>query len=272
MATKQSISSIINRPLPNGVTYNLTEPSQTTITLPPGSTWTSGLHWHETHTEYLRVVKGSIRVTLDGKVTIITASPSSSTKELTVRVDRGVRHEWGRADSTTWLVQGRDNDVRGDEEAIVVESTDPNDGEKSIFFYNVNGVILDAQKRSEGLAARRHNHSFVLPKGLRFYVESVVFDLWVTVQLFTIFHTLDNWPVLVDLNSRRSRTVQSSCWKSRSLILLHAIEWGVTHAVLSAATLIGRLVGIDAVREEYTPPGLRSSWKDSGRKRWQKDL
>ena len=29
----------------------------TTITLPPGSPWTSGLHWHETYAEYLQIIR-----------------------------------------------------------------------------------------------------------------------------------------------------------------------------------------------------------------------
>ena len=38
------------------------------ITVPPGSTWETGLHWHEQYEESVRVLKGKAKVTV-GKET-----------------------------------------------------------------------------------------------------------------------------------------------------------------------------------------------------------
>jgi uncharacterized RmlC-like cupin family protein len=110
---------IITRGLPNAVVYNLSDQFQTTITLPSGSTWTSGLHWHETHTEYLRLVKGTIRVRLGNTTSIISAHDSPEPME--VKVERNVWHEWSRA-------------TPDGEEVIVIERTDPADHENHLFF------------------------------------------------------------------------------------------------------------------------------------------
>ena len=114
---------IIKRAGSASVIYDLSKPSQTTITLPTGSTWTSGLHWHETHDEYLHVLQGSIRVRLGQTASIRRAGQEA-------KVPKHVRHEWSRAD------------VDGGEEVIVVERTEPADEEKHLFFWNLNGTIL----------------------------------------------------------------------------------------------------------------------------------
>ena len=51
---------------------------KTTISLPRYSTWTSGLHFHTTHTEYLRLVRGAIFVHVDGKTEILSAEAGGS--------------------------------------------------------------------------------------------------------------------------------------------------------------------------------------------------
>ncbi|KAH8669655.1 hypothetical protein BGZ60DRAFT_408005 [Tricladium varicosporioides] len=150
------------RPLPSSVTYTL--PSTpfafpvVTITIPPHSTWTSGLHFHAMHTEYLSVVKGTALVTLDGVTNTYTSSDGIIT------VPRYMKHEWQRGDKGN----GEDKD-----ELVVKEWTDPEDGEKEIFFRNLNSAILDAT--SNGL--RKPN------------------EWMLTWQLFTIFWQLDNFPL-----------------------------------------------------------------------------
>src|SRR5690242_3345848 len=118
------------RPLPNGVTYTLPSPPHTspvvTITLPPHSTWTSGLHFPATHTEYLSIVKGTALVTLNGVTNTYTSSDG------VITVPRYARHEWRRAPEIE------------EDELVVKEWTDPEDGEKEIFFRNLNSAILDA--------------------------------------------------------------------------------------------------------------------------------
>jgi hypothetical protein len=82
-----------------------TPTSITTILLPKNSTWTSGLHWHNNHTEYLRLVQGSIFVRLGSDTQIISAVAGGrhdmggglATGGLVIKVDKGMRHNWGRA-------------------------------------------------------------------------------------------------------------------------------------------------------------------------------
>ncbi|KAI1088156.1 hypothetical protein F5B19DRAFT_472438 [Rostrohypoxylon terebratum] len=113
------------RPAPAAVTYDLSVPDQATITVPVGSAWTSGPHWHEAHTEFLRVLAGTARVTLGDRTFVVGEGDG------TVTVPRGVVHEWRRAG--------------GDEgELVVREWTEPRDGMKEVFFKNLNGLVLDA--------------------------------------------------------------------------------------------------------------------------------
>ena len=117
---------IITRQGSLAVIYDLSKPYQTTITLPVGSSWTSGLHWHETHDEYLHVLQGSIRVRLGSSTHILHVGQQA-------KVSRFWRHEWSRADVSTG------------EEVIVLERTEPADDEKHLFFWNLNGVILSSK-------------------------------------------------------------------------------------------------------------------------------
>jgi quercetin dioxygenase-like cupin family protein len=115
------------------VTYTLPSPAFSspvvTITLPPNSKWTSGLHWHETHTEYLTIIQGAALVTLDS--VIRTYTPSDGI----IVIPRYARHEWRRAEFPN-----------EDEELVVKEWTDPEDREKEVFFRNLSSVIEESTK------------------------------------------------------------------------------------------------------------------------------
>jgi quercetin dioxygenase-like cupin family protein len=185
---------------PGDVTYSLPSPAFSspvvTITLPPNSKWTSGLHWHETHTEYLAIIQGSALITLNSVTKTYTPSDGI------IVIPRYARHEWRRASSS-------------DEELIVKEWTDPEDGEKEVFFRNLSSVIEDATKD------RKPNE-------------------WsLTHQLFVIFRALDNFPVLVDL--------------SYVPVVGKGLEWAITHFVLGYAVLLGLVLGWKSVYPEYTP-------------------
>ncbi|KAF2812141.1 uncharacterized protein BDZ99DRAFT_568882 [Mytilinidion resinicola] len=205
----------ITRPPPNAVVYDLSSPTQTTITLPPNSTWTSGLHYHTTHTEYLRLLHGSISLRLGTATTILTAPPDGTGIEVTV--PRGVRHEWRRADSPAV------KQVDGDGDVVVVERTDPADGAKSVFFWNLNGAILDGGRGRGWWGAA-----------------------WLTMELLIVFRALDNWPVFVDLGAFGG--------------VGRALEACVAHGVLGAAGAAGWLAGIQAVRRERMPGALWEGW------------
>ncbi|KAI9745652.1 MAG: hypothetical protein M1818_001186 [Claussenomyces sp. TS43310] len=180
---------------PGNVTYTFSG-NKTTIVIPAASPWTSGLHWHENHTEYLQVIRGTAQVQLDNVVRLYTSIDGI------VTVPRFARHEWQRA---------------GDEEAVVEEWTDPGDGQKEIFFRNINGVILDCTKSG--------------PPN----------EFWLSWQLFVIFHKMDNYPVV---------------WSVSSGLLSRTIEWVVTHLLLWLAATAGRLIGLESRYEEYTPIDL----------------
>jgi hypothetical protein len=170
----------------------------------------SGLHWHETHDEYLQVKEGSIRVQLGNKELILQAGKET-------RVPRFVRHEWSRAN------------VSEGEDVVVVERTDPRDEEKQLFFWNLNGVILTAE------------------------TAGVIDELLTTVRLFFIFHTLDNFPVFVNLSTFRKYV--SGTW-------LACIESVVTHVVLGLAAILGKTIGYTAIDQRFTPLFLIQVWRE----------
>ncbi|PMD60695.1 uncharacterized protein K444DRAFT_588701 [Hyaloscypha bicolor E] len=89
------------------------------ITFPISSKIATGLHWHETHTEYLQIIQGVALVTLGDSTERYTA------KSGVITIPRYTVHESRHVD------------------LIVKEWTDPADGEKAIFFRNVVGLILD---------------------------------------------------------------------------------------------------------------------------------
>ncbi|KAK6069067.1 hypothetical protein SCUP234_10857 [Seiridium cupressi] len=131
--TDYTTQTIFSRPAPAAVTYDLSIPNQATITLPPKSTWTSGPHWHETHTEFLRVLSGAAEITLSGAVL-----PSVTRDDGIVTVPRGAVHEWRRSRA-----------ANGEEDLVVREWTHPGDGAKEVFFRNLNGMVLDFVKQQE---------------------------------------------------------------------------------------------------------------------------
>ncbi|KAI9751211.1 MAG: 3'-phosphoadenosine 5'-phosphosulfate sulfotransferase, partial [Chaenotheca gracillima] len=83
------------------------------------------------HTETLRVLAGSISLTLNAA----DAHPRWHTytaRDGALTVPRGVAHEWKPA-------------AGGSTDVIVEESTDPADGLKEVFFRNLNSVLLEPE-------------------------------------------------------------------------------------------------------------------------------
>lgn len=226
-----AIPFLIERP--GAVTYDMSTRGQVKITLPSSSTWSSGLHWHELHDEYLKVVKGSIRVRLGDTVQTISATSSSQPE---IKVGRYVWHEWQRAS-------------HDGEEVIVIERTEPDDNEKAIFFWNLNGVILNAA--GDVLNNPASFGSWVPPS-----LGGMVVDFWITLNLFVIFAHLDNVPVF--LNTPKSLRVSKEL--ARPLVYL---DWIVSHFVLFVAGLVGRLLGVQPVQRRFTPPEVFTKWWSS---------
>lgn len=156
-------------------------------------------------------MRGSIRVRLGSGITILTAPADG--KGVEVKVERGLRHEWSRAS-----LEGKD--------VVVVERTDLEDGLKSVFFWQLNGVILAADREEEDEG----------------WLQMLVGGSWIPLQLFMIFRMLDNWPVFVDLGA----------WG----MLGRWTEGVFTHTVLGVAGVLGWVGGVMAVRRERMPEGL----------------
>ena len=240
MAAKDdNIPRIITRELPNGVTYDLTSRSHVTITLPRGSTWSSGLHWHESHVEYLQVVQGSIRVRLHDVESIVSASPGSKPE---IEVARFAPHSWERASP------------HEGEDVIVVERTAPADGEKALFFWNLNGVILDAPRMLE---------TSVISRFPTAALRGILLDFWVTLNLFVIFLHLDNFPVLVGFVNQ----VGGNRFLGKDSLLL--ADRVVTHIALYLASWVGWLLNARPLRLKYTPAKEYAEWTNKREKKKQ---
>lgn len=190
------------------VTYTLPTPPYsspyTTITLPPFSSWSSGLHWHSKHTEYLSINSGSALITLNGQTNLYTSRSG------TIVIERGVRHEWRRAEE-------------GGEELVVREWTEPQDGEKEVFFRNLSGVLMDAGFDSTG-------------PGIW---ERVLGRWWLEMQLWCLFWELDNWPVFWDFGGAGR--------------VGRCVEWTVAVVGLRCASLLGGTIGFRGRYKKYTP-------------------
>ncbi|KAL2171202.1 hypothetical protein VTG60DRAFT_3513 [Thermothelomyces hinnuleus] len=214
--------SVIRRNPPSAVIYDLSVPHQVTITLPAGSTWTSGLHWHETHTEYLRLVKGRIRLRLGDAVQ---TKPRSGGEEVAAEEEEEEEEEEEK------------------EEVVVVERTEPADGDKAVFFWNLNGVILEAEAEA-AVPARRTTATGRL--------AGVWAGLWTTLSLWAIFDALDNFPVLLgvrDAGWQRGLLERGS--RGDAWLTWWETRW--SHAVLSIASVLVCVAGERAVRPRFTP-------------------
>ncbi|MCJ1290311.1 hypothetical protein MMC34_001847 [Xylographa carneopallida] len=131
------------------------------IRVPPSSSYTVNLHYHMKHTEYLRVVKGSAKVTVGPLTRTYTKADGS------IRIAKFVVHGWSRA-------------TADGEDLIVQEWTDPADGVKEVFFRNLFSVIFDAKNMKE-------DFSKLLPMGW-----------WVGWQILVISSGMDETPLLVE--------------------------------------------------------------------------
>ncbi|TKA68012.1 hypothetical protein B0A49_04483 [Cryomyces minteri] len=152
--------SIFFIPGQGGITFH-PNTAAVTITFPVGSTGRTGLHWHETHTEFLSVLQGVALITL-GTVTE-TFGPTDGT----ITIPRFTHHEYRRADSAEAGTDGRDVNL------TVKEWTEPADGQKQVFFRNVLGIIEDRAG------------------------ETLLWNLWTLWQLFVVFAGNDNYPLVL---------------------------------------------------------------------------
>ncbi|KAE9382149.1 hypothetical protein N431DRAFT_393963 [Stipitochalara longipes BDJ] len=187
------------------------------ITFPIASKIATGLHWHETHTEYLEVLQGVALITLGDSTSRFTS------KAGVVTIPRFVVHEYRRADSipstlNPKIEEGDEGGDGRDVDLIVKEWTDPADGEKAIFFRNVVGLILDRDP----------------------YV-GILGNLWMAWNLFVVFWEWDNFPRFVKM---------PKLW-GVGKVLERCVTWGI----LGLAAGVGRWLGVRGAYEEYGMKG-----------------
>lgn len=235
-------------------------PLKSTIALPRYSSWTSGLHFHATHTEYLRLVKGAIFVELNGKIKLLSTLAGGEVDAtgqlvhpgLIIKVPRFAFHNWGRLEHSNGSARlsrqrGQQKALPEDwtEEVVVEEWTVPSDITKPLFFWNLNGIITAS-------------NDVILPK--RQSVAKALFgNLWIDFQLFVVFWELDNWPVF-EILKNVSPATDSYLRTSR---VLDAIEMMFSFVTILVVKLFGILVGLKAVEQSRTPEGLWNAYKKS---------
>lgn len=111
----------ITLPLPAGlVTFSFPDfedpsrPNHSMITIPSGSKWAPGAHWHEAYTEHVQVKKGRAKVTI-GDVTRIYGAEDGA-----LTFPKYTIHNFCRAD------EGKSTGEGGDSDDVVIEEwTDP---------------------------------------------------------------------------------------------------------------------------------------------------
>ncbi|KAI2609378.1 uncharacterized protein GGS25DRAFT_530529 [Hypoxylon fragiforme] len=174
---EQQNQNLLTRPFPEAVAYDLSAKDHTAlIRVPPHSSWSSGLHWHDAHTEFLQVLRGRARVVVGGEEFVVGADAGGGggvgigvgigggdgDGGDVITVPRGVVHEWRRADE--------------DGEGLVVrEWTEPRDGGKEVFFRNLNALVLGSGGGGGG---------------------GVWGGMKLQVELWNLFWRADNYPVV----------------------------------------------------------------------------
>ncbi|KAF4453377.1 Dolichyl-phosphate-mannose-- mannosyltransferase 2 [Fusarium albosuccineum] len=98
----------------------------------------TGLHWHETHTEYLQVVQGYALVTVGDRTAVFTKDDG------VITIPRYTIHQYSRADNTEEGKAGKTMDL------MVREWTDPADGDKEVFFRNIISLLKDKKDTVSG--------------------------------------------------------------------------------------------------------------------------
>ncbi|KAF2468579.1 uncharacterized protein BDR25DRAFT_265334, partial [Lindgomyces ingoldianus] len=209
-----------------------------TIHLPRQSHWISGLHFHIQHTEYLRLIKGAIFIRRGDLIKIIStkeADRSGRWGNSVIKIDPYVRHNWGRAEHYFCHV-------------IVEEWTTPSDISKPLFFWNLNGILTSSSPPPTTFFQR--------------LARTLLGTNYITLQLFVVFRTLDNFPIFLDLGA-----VGDGVWIRGTVAknTARGVEFGLTYLVLVIAAAVGWLVGFKAVGEERTPGDLWEAWRKEGR-------
>lgn len=227
--TRTTNLSSFSTPPPRAASHSFNDPSKAHLTIPVGSAFTTGRHWHNDHAEHFKVLAGALLITINNKSFVVTdASPA-------VTIPRKARHELMR-----WDCPGREGHQNAAQEefrkimlakgqlkelekfqAQEVESeewTTPADGEKEVFFRNMLSAVSEPRTGLFGQI-------------LRF------------VHIVIIYHGLDTRMVILDMGA------DGHGWRA----MIEEMIWGL---VLGMAGLIGGALGLQPVSEAYTPGPL----------------
>jgi hypothetical protein len=107
-----------------------------------------------------------------------------------------------------------------EQDLVIVESTDPADRDKEVFFRQVLSLLGEMEGSGIGEIA------------------------WMLWSSFVVFAKHDNYPVIAGVTRRFRETLGKG------------VEGVITHSVLGVAALFGRLVGLESTYDEYTPVEL----------------
>ena len=234
--TRTTNLSAFTFPPPEVGRISFNEPSKIGLSVPIGSAWTSGRHWHDYHVEHYKVLSGAMLITMNNNSYVITEdSPILS-------IPRKVRHELMRWDCPgrtnhqkaaqeafrkDMIAKGRFKELEelGAQEVQAEESTTPEDGEKDIFFRNF-------------LSAMSEPRTSMLGEVLRY------------IQIVIIYQGLDARMVVVDMQPE-----SENGWRAM-------IEETIWWLIVSMANLVGVLFGLESVNKAYTPDPLFSQWEE----------
>jgi hypothetical protein len=203
------------------------------------------------------LVKGAIFVRLGNRTKLISAAAggtwifrSPAEGGLTVTVEKGVRHNWGRAQK---YLHRRYIGVPSDrfppdltDDVVVEEWTDPVDIGKALFFWNLNGVINAPVPDPS------------LEPSLQRLVRRGLGGWWIPFQLFVIFWHLDNFPVFWELVYTEEQDPPWAVTKVEE-----AWEYVSTYSIMWVVSLIARMASVEAVTKERTPNNLWEDWSQA---------
>ena len=185
-------------------------------------------HWHETHTEHLRVVQGYALIRcgtltkLYGPDEVVTVPPY-------------VIHGFARGDAPQARQYWREEMTKGweAEDVVIEEWTSPMDGQKEVFFRNGFSMYKDM---FEGLVTGK----------TRFRVGMLPAIVVQILQLMNFSRRTDNYmvmlPLALGIGGDGKATLLARC---------------TTYVMFGIATLLARMFGWRFWQEEYTPVELR---------------
>jgi hypothetical protein len=138
----------------------------------------------------------------------------------------GVRHQFWRANRDVWVNGGEDRSLGVDKEEwerdlVIVESTDPADRDKEVFFRQVISLLGEMEGGGIGEIA------------------------WMLLRSCVVFYGHDNYPVMLKVTRRFGDRLGKG------------LEWVITHSILILAAILGRFVGLKSTYDEYTSIELR---------------